>query len=49
MANDPRNQDQERITDEDVVGRVAGDEEEFDDEDQLDEDDQDQGEGADEL
>jgi hypothetical protein len=49
MANDPRNQDQERITDEDVVGRVADDEEEFDDEDQLDEDDQEQGEGADEL
>ena len=48
MAKDPGNQDQERITDEDVVGQ-SGDEEEFDDEDQLDEDEDDQGEGADEM
>jgi len=48
MAKDPGNQDQERTTDEDVVGLV-GDEEEFDDEDQLDDDDEDQGEGADEM
>jgi hypothetical protein len=51
MANDPRNEDQEQITDENMIGKAAGEEEEFDDVDEFDEDgqDQDEGEGVDEA
>ena len=51
MANDPRNEDQEQITDENMIGKAAGEEEEFDDVDEFDEDDQDQdeSEGVDEA
>jgi hypothetical protein len=51
MANDPRNEDQEQITDENMIGKAAAEEEEFDDVDDFDEDDQDQdeGEGVDEA
>jgi len=51
MADDPRNQDQERITDEDVVGKAHDEEEEFEDVDEFDDEDQeqDESEGADEV
>ena len=47
MANDPRNEDQEQITDENMVGRAAHEEEEFDEVDEFDDEDQDQDENDD--
>lgn len=45
MADEPRNEDQEQITDENMVGKAEH--EEFDDVDEFDDDDQDQDEGED--
>ena len=47
MADDRWNEDQEQVSD-DVVGKAAGEEEEFDDADDLDESDQDEDADIDE-
>jgi len=47
MANDPRNEDQEQLADENIIGKAAGEEEEFDELDEFDDDDQDQDENDD--
>jgi hypothetical protein len=48
MADDKRNEDQEQISDENVVGRSADENEEFEDVDESDEDDQDETDDVDE-
>jgi hypothetical protein len=45
MANDRKNQDQEQLTDDSVVGKASGENEEFDDDvDEFDDEDSDQDE-----
>jgi hypothetical protein len=49
VAQDDRNnEDQEQITDENVVGKAAGEDAEFEEVDEFDEDDQDEGDEAEE-
>jgi hypothetical protein len=52
MPDDRRNRDQEQITDESVIGKAEGEEEDFEDVDEFDDEDQDQdrdeGESVDE-
>jgi hypothetical protein len=47
MANDRRNEDQEQVSDEKVVGRADDENEEFEDIDDSDEGDQDEDEDED--
>jgi hypothetical protein len=45
MANDRKNQDQEQLTDDNVVGKATGENEEFEDDiDEFDDEDSDQEE-----
>lgn len=49
MAQDDRNnEDQEQITGENVVGKAAGEDAEFEEVDEFDEDDQNEGEDVEE-
>lgn len=49
MAQDDRkNEDQEQITGENVVGKAAGEDAEFEEVDEFDEDDQDEGDEVEE-
>ena len=40
MANQRRNEDQEQITDDNVVGKAVGEDEDLDEADEFDEDDE---------
>ena len=48
MADDRWNEDQEQISDDNVVGKAADEDDEFEDVDELDEGDQDDNEDMDE-
>ena len=48
MAEDRRNEDQEQISDENMVGKASDENEEFEDVDELDEEDQDEDADMDE-
>ena len=47
MANERHNEDQEQITNDEVVGKAAGEDEEFEDADEFEDDDQEQEENED--
>jgi len=44
MANERHNEDQEQITNDEVVGKAAGEEEESEDADEFEDDDQEENE-----
>jgi hypothetical protein len=48
MENDRKNQDQEQVTDENVVGKAAEENEEFEDVDDMDDSDQEADDDVDE-
>lgn len=49
MANDRKNEDQEQTTGDDIVGKAAGEDQEFEDADEFDdEDDQEAGDEVEE-